>query len=428
MGQVVAKATGEWVYLEVPVESNGKVRTKNVYLYACIKPTCFTIYVYNSRDGTSLMTAHTCSRAAAAANSGSLHVWATKKGVPTDSAKAGMTNSLVNMCAWDIRSFALVDGPGFANVIHTALDIGFTSKTSLFAEDLLQSRQTIKRATMDRYDKGVVKTQAIAHKHFKDNGRAAFSTDIWTDKATQTSYSAVTMHLIDDNWVLHVRVVSCDEFSKGNSHTAPTIHRDFVKSVSPFITWKEETEIVQAVDWQVVVKSDAASNNRGAEGIQSQFELDLCYCHRILTCINYVLQKQIHWVDGVKQPPAYLFYSKSESVFDTIDDSKSLVTYMKQTLLNKQLKNKMKQDVAKSFDDLLIMLQSVFAELTSSIKLLKKKKQEDRAEKIFEWLLDELIRLLHYFKLANKSLEPFNTSTLHLLGMWKAKLKAHLQP
>jgi hypothetical protein len=43
-------------------------------------------------------------------------------------------------------------------------------------------------------------------------------------------------------------------------------------------------------------------------------------------------------------------------------------------------------------------------------------------------LLDELIRLLHYFKLASKSLEPFNTPTLHLVGMWLAKLKAHLQP
>ncbi len=70
----------------------------------------------------------------------------------------------------------------------------------------------------------------------------------------------------------------------------------------------------------------------------------------------------------------------------------------------------------------------MFAELTSSIELLKKKKQEDHAEKIFEWLLDELIRLLHYFKLASKSFEPFNTPTLHLLGVWKAKLKAHLQP
>jgi len=101
---------------------------------------------------------------------------------------------------------------------------------------------------------------------------------------------------------------------------------------------------------------------------------------------------------------------------------------MKQTKLNKQLKNKMKQDVVTRFDGLFIMLQSVSAELDESTELLKKRKQEDRAEKIFEELLDELIRLLHYFKLANKSLEPFNTPTLHLVGMWLAKLKAHLQP
>ncbi len=70
----------------------------------------------------------------------------------------------------------------------------------------------------------------------------------------------------------------------------------------------------------------------------------------------------------------------------------------------------------------------MFAELDESTELLKKRKQEDRAENIFKELLNELIRLLHYFKLANKSLEPFNTPTLHLVGMWLAKLKAHLQP
>jgi len=101
---------------------------------------------------------------------------------------------------------------------------------------------------------------------------------------------------------------------------------------------------------------------------------------------------------------------------------------MKQTKLNKQLKNKMKQDVATRFEGLLIMLQSVSTELDESTELLKKRKQEDHAEKIFEELLDELIRLLHYFKLASKSLEPFNTPTLHLVDMWLAKLKAHLQP
>jgi hypothetical protein len=88
----------------------------------------------------------------------------------------------------------------------------------------------------------------------------------------------------------------------------------------------------------------------------------------------------------------------------------------------------MKQDVATHFDGLLIMFQFVSAELDESTKLLKKKEQEDRAKKIFEELLDELIRLLHYFKLASKSLEPFNTPTLHLVSMWLTKLKAHLQP
>ncbi len=133
-------------------------------------------------------------------------------------------------------------------------------------------------------------------------------------------------------------------------------------------------------------------------------------------------------VGGVKQPAAYLFYEKSKLVFDTIDDAKGLVTYMKKMLLNKKLNNKMKQDVAMRFDGLLIMLQSVAAELVTSVELLKKRKQEECAECIIEPLLIELIRLLHYFKLANKSLESFLTPTIHLVGKWFAKLTAYLQP
>ncbi len=178
MGQVVVKATGQWVCFDVPMELDGKARTKRMYVVACMKPTCFTIYVYNSRDGTSSMSARTCSRVAVATSFGNLHAWATKKGVPTDHAKASMTNSLVNMCAYDIRPFAVVEGPGFHDVIQTALDIGFASKTPLLAYDLLESRQTIKRRTMDCFEKGIVKLQGIAHNHFQDNGRASFSTNI----------------------------------------------------------------------------------------------------------------------------------------------------------------------------------------------------------------------------------------------------------
>jgi len=117
MGQVVVKATGQWVCFDVPMELDGKARTKRMYMVTCMKPTCFTIYVYNSSDGTSSMSAHTCSRVAVATSFGNLHAWATKKGVPTDHAKASMTNYLVNMCAYDIRPFAMVEGPGFHDVI-----------------------------------------------------------------------------------------------------------------------------------------------------------------------------------------------------------------------------------------------------------------------------------------------------------------------
>jgi hypothetical protein len=183
MGQVVVKASGEWVCLDVEVD--GKGRTKMVYMCAYIKPICLSIYVYNSRDGTSSMSAHTYSHVVATASfSNSLAVWASKRGMPTNSTKANMTNALVNMCSWDIRSFSSMEGACFENVIQTTLDIGFASKVPLLVEDLLQSRQTVKRNTMVRFDKGVLKLQVILRKHFITNGRVAFSTDIWTNNAT----------------------------------------------------------------------------------------------------------------------------------------------------------------------------------------------------------------------------------------------------
>jgi hypothetical protein len=232
MGQVVMKVNGEWVRLDVEVD--GKGQTKTVYMCACIKPTCLNIYVYNSRDGTSSMSGHTCSHAATAASfSNNLAIWASKHGMPTDSAKTNMTNALVNMCSWDIHPFSSMEGAGFKNIIQTALDIGFASKTPLLVEDLLQSRQTVKRNRMVQFDKGVLKLQVIMRKHFIDNGHVAFSTNIWTDNATQIAYNANTLHMIDDNWVMHVRIVSCDEFSKSTSPIAPAIHRNFVNNICP---------------------------------------------------------------------------------------------------------------------------------------------------------------------------------------------------
>jgi hypothetical protein len=122
---------------------------------------------------------------------------------------------------------------------------------------------------MVRFDKGVLKLQIILRKHFISNGHIAFSTDIWTDNTTQTAYNANTLHMIDNNWVMHAHVVSCDEFSEGTSHTVLAIHRDFVNSVCSFISWKEDEVTVQVADWQVVVKSDATSNNNRAEGMSS---------------------------------------------------------------------------------------------------------------------------------------------------------------
>ncbi len=116
MGRVIMKASGEWVRFNVEVD--GKGRTKTVYMCACIKPTCLSIYIYNSRDDMLSMNGHTCLCAIVVASfSNSLVIWANKCDMLTNSAKANMTNAFINMCSWDIHPFLSVEGTGFENII-----------------------------------------------------------------------------------------------------------------------------------------------------------------------------------------------------------------------------------------------------------------------------------------------------------------------
>ncbi len=75
--------------------------------------------------------------------------------------------------------------------------------------------------------------------------------------------------MIDDNWVMHAHVVSYDEFSEGMSHTVPTIHHNFVNSIRPFISWKEDEVMVQEADWQVDTPPSSLCDPKGFK------ELDL---------------------------------------------------------------------------------------------------------------------------------------------------------
>ncbi|CAF4055130.1 unnamed protein product [Rotaria sordida] len=102
--------------------------------------------------------------------------------------------------AGSMRSFRIVDDPGFKRVIQACLDIGreCRDELNLAAEDLLPSDRTVKnelrKLAYDMKNKHkCVLLEAVANKAL------TISPEYWTDKYRGINYIGATVHFADEN-------------------------------------------------------------------------------------------------------------------------------------------------------------------------------------------------------------------------------------
>jgi hypothetical protein len=220
-------------------ESNELVMVKNdhndhVFFTACND--CKDVYAYSKGNGTSSLVNHKCSlkMAAATTASGILHF--VKHGTPSSHQKKKMLNALLDMCALDLRPFYIMSGAGFRGIIQQALNIGFESKTPLFANDVLCDRTTVKRNCQSRKDSALELLLKDCKDHVVDGLMMGATTDLWMDDDSKKSYIFVTLHRIDEYFRLHDRTLAICEFD-GESHTAPNILAISTISLSRLSRW-----------------------------------------------------------------------------------------------------------------------------------------------------------------------------------------------
>jgi hypothetical protein len=398
-------------------------------LLGCL--TCQQLYVYNGKQGTSSLNSHKCQpKVLDASSCSSLKTVVMPMRKPTAAQKSRMTVALSDMSAIDMRPFATVTGEGFRAAIQTALNIGFESSHPIDADELLPDQVTVKRKTKERKQAAQLKVMTLVQEHFRDRLRAGFTTDIWTEDKSSLSFMATTIHFIDCYFKLHSRVLYCGEFTHGSSHTAPAILDAFDESIKLYRSWVpvNAADPGCAMDNQIILKTDSASNNCGAEGLPSRYEWDPCMCHRESTALSDVFGKVVRTINGKRQPPVYVFYNESPLIFDCLDHVKALITYLKQSKINGELSKKTQQGCPTRWDDVYIMTHSVGQLFDEIVEKLTEKNKLAKIAPIDQLLLEEIVRFLVYFTIATKSLEPYLTPTLHLVGMWKSKLILHLQP
>ncbi|KAH9576140.1 hypothetical protein CY35_01G146700 [Sphagnum magellanicum] len=337
LGPMLPSTAGCWTKFSwiADKESNELVMVKNdrndhMFFTACND--CKDVYAYSKGNGTNSLVNHKCSpkMVAATTASGILHF--VKHGTPSSHQKKKMLNALSDMCALDLRPFYTVSDAGFRGVIQQALDIGFESKTPLFADNVLCDRTTVKQNCQSRKDSALESLLKDCKDHVVDGLMMGATTDLWMDDDSKKSYIFVTLHRIDEYFRLHDRTLAVREFD-GDSHTAPNILANFNDIIEPFITLDDEirTDLI-------IVNTDNASNNSGAGGLESEYKRISCADHKVDTCISYVLKKRTREINGVRLSAFYEF--EEEAPLGTLalevfkNSTLHLVAFWRQKLLS----------------------------------------------------------------------------------------------
>ncbi|XXQ31720.1 Uncharacterized protein PBTT_02178 [Plasmodiophora brassicae] len=125
-----------------------------------------------------------------------------------------------DMCAEDMRPFHMVGNQGFLAAMQTAYDIGMATKKPMRICDLVCVPKAVKLATVQRCEKLTTKVKSVLNAHIKDKVIFGAMTDIWADGINNVSFMSVTLHHIDEDFILHARTVSCDQFPEGSRHSA----------------------------------------------------------------------------------------------------------------------------------------------------------------------------------------------------------------
>lgn len=233
-------------------------------------------------------------------------------------------------------------------------------------------------------------------------GQCAATTDMWTDDYKKRSYSAFTVHYIDDNWNIIKRVLFTSEFCDGKK-SGENIRKDLLQR---FVNMGFESDWLKAIKFV----TDQGANIVKALEPFTRFN---CSAHLLNTVLRNTFQKEF-------------MTEQAEDVETILCTTKALVTYLKQSNKVSLLKKTVKQDIETRWNSKYDMLVSVYEQRVDIFgdpvldDFLKTKYDLD-----FD-LMYELILVLKIFKEASDDLERDATVTMPNVVLWYHKIKKYL--
>jgi len=315
----------------------------------------------------------------------------------------------VKFCALDLRSFLAINGDGFKSLcqflVNTGAKYGAVDVNDVLPNPTTVSRNCIKTATTLRNE---LMSKLILYIEQK---RCSTTTDMWTDNYKKIGYTAVTIHYIDDNWVLNSNILCVRQFPIDQKKSGENVRRSLKDF---FSAWPQ----YDGDDWlsNFVWVTDRGSNI--IKALEPNIRLN-CSAHIIHNVLQYTF-KGIENNDSSQTEEEI----DLEPISNLITATKSLIRYMKKSGENNLLSKSLLQSVETRWNSNLAMLQSLFDMYSEVIQLYG---QDSRKMSEIDYnLLSKLIDFLAPFKNASTQLEGTSYPTINLVMLHKAKLLKHL--
>jgi hypothetical protein len=207
--------------------------------------TCFETYKYID-SGTANLNAHICCRNLDPDQSAITSFVQSPRSTVTSKAMSKKKEELKRLCTkWisgSMRSFQIVNDPGFKELTQLCLDIGkgsiirgflrwvylpsgreFRAETRMDADYLLPCDRTVKNE-LDRLASENRNTMKKILVSAAENRSLSISPDNWTDNHRRVSYMGATVHFVDDELSYQSLDLFCVEFVE-EKKTAENIYQ-----------------------------------------------------------------------------------------------------------------------------------------------------------------------------------------------------------
>lgn len=277
--------------------------------------------------------------------------------------------------------------------------------------------------------------------------------DMWSDAYRQRPFISITLHYIDDNFKIQHPLICVKQFiiddDVGAKKSTQNIRIFLKKSLSEYFL----------ADRLENIFSNMSSVTDGGSNCVAVFpQRYSCKCHDLNLVLEWTFEKEDEKQNAMMKLEAkkadlqskikelenlpaknkereklehqfedlvipkkkeFILSNSCPIIKSSLVSVKQLVTYFKQTGLNKHLKQSLKQDVTTRWNSHLIMLESYQKSREEVQQILCKNNQLNKIQNIDDNLVDQLVEVLKIFRECTESLSSDKHPTIHLVAQWR---------